>query len=369
MSARINPNSFDKVLDWMTDISGTEALAAHTMKIAESLATTRDVVRNADLSAVANMVTASLNALRPAVSAISASLPADSPQKARLDAAIGVLGLEELLARLNTNRARYLAALERAASFSQTLRSTGFSEADLAIAGLSAAFDPLRLIVSRFKQVLDRLGISGFDDGLPGVLRQLFESASPSRLAQLTAPIFLALKGRIQTLIEAILTPILAGISDLQNLIQQFDLAPLRQALDGIVQQVKTQINSLNPLDLLKPELDAFKSLQQDVAGFDPLASLVTVLNALRDMIPRVIAKLSAEKLLEVPLAIYDAILQTVRKLELGTLLEPVLDQLDLIAKQVNEGLDATVTSFERLQQALPSGGGGSSASASASIA
>lgn len=154
----------------------------------------------------------------------------------------------------------------------------------------------------------------------------------------------------------------------MRTLIGQFDLAPLQQSIDGIVNEVKAQINALNPLVLLKGPLDAFKSLQHDVATFDPLAPLTTVLNALRDLVPRVIAKLSAEKLLQAPLAIYQTIVDALKALNIQTLMGPVLDQIDRIAEQVNQGLDSTVGAFQRLQQALPSGGGGSVLSVAVSI-
>jgi len=43
----------------------------------------------------------------------------------------------------------------------------------------------------------------------------------------------------------------------------------------------------------------------------------------------------------------------------------PVLDLVDSIGQQVDQGLDETVTAFRGLQAALPSGGGGSSVSVS----
>jgi hypothetical protein len=45
-----------------------------------------------------------------------------------------------------------------------------------------------------------------------------------------------------------------------------------------------------------------------------------------------------------------------------------VLDALDNIAQQVDEGLTETVAAFDHLQQALPPPGGGSSVSVSVSV-
>ena len=62
---------------------------------------------------------------------------------------------------------------------------------------------------------------------------------------------------------------------------------------------------------------------------------------------------------------IYDFIIGELRKIDPQGLLDPVFEQLDEIAEQVDSGLDQTVASFKRLQDALPSGGGGTSSSRS----
>ena len=54
--------------------------------------------------------------------------------------------------------------------------------------------------------------------------------------------------------------------------------------------------------------------------------------------------------------------------LNLNDLLGPLYDRLDAIAGQVSTGLEGTVTSFEGLQEALPSQIGSTSISVSASV-
>jgi hypothetical protein len=51
--------------------------------------------------------------------------------------------------------------------------------------------------------------------------------------------------------------------------------------------------------------------------------------------------------------------------LDIQSLLAPVLDLVDSIGQQVDQGLDETVTAFQGLQAALPGGGGGSSVAVS----
>ena len=74
---------------------------------------------------------------------------------------------------------------------------------------------------------------------------------------------------------------------------------------------------------------------------------------------------MSAEQLLHSPLAIYRSLVNALSALNISALLAPVLDAVDVIGQQVDQGLDDTVTAFRGLQAALPSGGGGSSVSVS----
>jgi len=128
---------------------------------------------------------------------------------------------------------------------------------------------------------------------------------------------------------------------------------------------VLADIQALSPATLLAEPLAAFAALKSTLAAFDPLAPLLTLLDALRDTAARVVGKLSAQQLLHSPLAIYHAIVDALAQLDIGHLLAPVLDLVDSIGQQVDQGLDETVTAFQGLQAALPGGGGGSSASVS----
>jgi hypothetical protein len=119
----------------------------------------------------------------------------------------------------------------------------------------------------------------------------------------------------------------------------------------------------LSPTKLLAAPLAAVAGLKAQVAAFDPLHALLTVLDALRDTVARVLAKLDTQALLADPLAIYREIVDALDALNVQALMGPVLDLLDSIAHDVDQGLGDTVAAFQRLQDALPAGGGGSSAS------
>ena len=208
-----------------------------------------------------------------------------------------------------------------------------------------------------------------FELGLAGVLRAFLAVVSPARLVGLVRPIFDALRGRIQALIDAILTPLVDAVGRVRAALDAIDLAPLIAALDEIHSAVIAQIQLLSPDALLGPALAEVNALKGTLESADPLSPVLDILNAVRDTVARILEKLSLESLLATPLAIYDELLNELGRLDVAQLIAPLRAQLDDIAKQVDEGLDRTVVAFERLQAALPSGGGGSSAEASVSVA
>jgi hypothetical protein len=195
------------------------------------------------------------------------------------------------------------------------------------------------------------------------MLAALFDAAPPARLARLTAPVFSALRGRVQAVIDAVVQPLQDALARLVTLIQALDLAPLRQAVDAVFQAAVDEVRALSPAQLLAEPLAAVAALKAQVAAFDPLHALLSVLDTLRDTVARVLAKLDTQALLADPLVIYREIVDALDALNVQALMGPVLDLLDSIAHDVDQGLDDTVSAFQRLQDALPAGGGGSSAS------
>jgi len=355
---RVYPWTFGVVTGWLGAGGGTTDLLARSGRIADAVSRTKDAVAAVDLTALALQLGAKIQAVQAAMAG-NAALAAGSPERLRLEAATGGLDANAALAPLAGNRDRYLAALTRSASLGETLRRIGLSEVDATIVRLRAAFAPLHVINDFLRDVARRLGFPGLEQGLVPALKNLLAVATPERLTGIVMPIFIALRDRVDALLQAVVTPIQAAIAELNHLVAEIDLGPLRQSVDAVFQEIRAQIESLQPSRLLAQPLASFDALKLEVAGFDPLKDLLAIVNALRDTIERILGKLKAEEILASPLAIYDHILAELSKLDIDPLLTPVLDQLDAIAAQVDTGLTGTVAAFRRLQDSLPSGDGG----------
>jgi hypothetical protein len=135
-----------------------------------------------------------------------------------------------------------------------------------------------------------------------------------------------------------------------------------------VVDEVKNQITLLSPDHLLGPILDSFSQLRNDLLNNDPLQQVLAIIANVKALIAGILEKIKLENILKVPLEIYDYILSELDKVNPNGLIEPILDQLDAIALQVDEGLTETVAAFQRLQASLPGGAGGASAAVSVGV-
>jgi hypothetical protein len=364
----IDPSSIGSVLRWVSGTAPASAeLSARAARMAGSLMTAQQQVQAFDPASLSSLVTQA-NSVRAAAGTLTAKLDAGSDRRVRLEASATRLQLDAVLGRISANRGHYLELVSGAAAFADTVRRTGVSEADVAVAQLRQAVAPLGPALRKLRSLAGFLGITGTQNGFGAVLRAVLQVATPARLTGLIGRLVTALRDRFKTLIDQVLAPVRSGIDDLKHLLDLLDLKPIIDGVQAVFQEVRTQILAYSPNVLLHDQLAAFDALKHNVLNFDPLSALLAVLNGLRDTAARVVRKLSAASLLESPLAIYDTILNAIRQLDIDQLLQPVLDTLDTIAQQVDQGLDETVTAFKRLQDALPPPGGGSSVSVSVGV-
>lgn len=366
--ARIHPAAFTVVQGWIDLRAGAAALAARSSAIADAVARTHAAVSGINVAALAGELLARTQAIRTALLSLQATLPGDSRHRPALAALTLRLDVQVSMGQLVANRDRYLATLTSALTLGETLRRTGLSEVDNVVTQLHQTFAPLNTLLGSLRALLRAAGVPAVDAGVPQMLRGLFQVAPPARLAALSAPLFVALRTRVLALIDAVIVPLQAAITQLQTLINAFDLAPLQTAVNEVFQGAVAELQALSPSTLLAAPLASVNSLKAEVAAFNPLQPVLTVLDALRDTAARVLGKLSAQQLLADPLAIYREIVDALDALNVQALMTPVLDLLDSIAHDVDAGLDNTVTAFQRLQDALPSGGGGSSVTVDVSL-
>ncbi|HEX6748272.1 MAG TPA: hypothetical protein VF092_13330 [Longimicrobium sp.] len=357
-------SSFGPVMAWLGGgASGTAELNARALRVSDNVQRTQGAVAELELDAAAADTAAGHRALLAAIAALPAGAGRD-----RLRAAAEAIAAEEVMAALVAGRARYQQRLATSAAAAETLRRTGFSEIDVGAGRFRAAATPFGTLGGFLRGILARLGITGVEDGLPGIARSLLAVVTPERLAGIVVPIYAAFRERIEGLIDAVANPVRDAIHQITQLVNAVDLTPLREAVQEAVDAAKEEVSAFSPAVLLATPIASFKALQEELAGFNPVGEIVALLEAIRDAAARVLDKLSAERLLASALAIYDHVLAELEKLDVADLVVDLLAALDAVAAGVEDGLERTVEAFQRLQAALPGGGGGSSVSVSASV-
>ncbi len=361
---RIQPASFASVLPWLARgavaDAASQALSARSAALAQALDTAHGLVAQADPAAVARQVNPACAQLVAAVQALLARLPAGHPSALVLQALLPQLDSATPLAALATGQARYLAQLAAARALAQAFQREGYAEADVAVAALRRITEPLDPAAAQVRALFRAIGIPPQDISVAGVLRQLLAAAPPERLVGLVLPIFAALHRRAERLIDGVIDPLRAAGTELGALLDAVDLAPLVDGADAIVATARGEIAALNPSAILAEPMAAFSRLRTAIVDADPLATISSILADLQALIARVLGKLNLERLLATPLAIYDDILAQLHALDPSGLLAPLYDQLDVMARQIDTGLTDTITGFQRLQDALPAGGGSS---------
>lgn len=360
----VMPTAITQVSAWVRGQAvGADRLTALTGRMHDAIAAARTEVEAADPNALASQIAADSARLVALVEA----LPAGAAQD-RLLVAARSLDVSADLRLMGPNHARFVLFLTQSQAQAANLAARGFSEVDTVGATLRASLAPLMPLVDAPKAALARMGFTHFQRGLPGLLDDLFAVATPARIVGLVMPVFIALHGRVATLLDALIDPMKTMLDDVIGIVTLFDLSVLGDALDTIHAEVRADIAAFHPGILLGDMKTAFANAQASVAGFDPLGPVVATLETLKATVIRVLAVLDADALLAVPIEIFADLTALLGSLDINDLLEPLYDRLDAIADQVADGLDGTVAAFEGLQDALPSQIGSTSISDGASV-
>jgi hypothetical protein len=148
-------------------------------------------------------------------------------------------------------------------------------------------------------------------------------------------------------------------VSQIRSAIELLSLGALSDGLTDILNTVKADLMALAPGTLLAPTLAALDALRARVIAFDPLGELQALLTALAKQAAGVIDRLDPDRLLAEPARLYDEIVTILRAVQVDALIAPILDELDALAADVDDGLTRTADAIGRLQAALPSSGGG----------
>ena len=271
------------------------------------------------------------------------------------------------------NRDRYLTALADGAAALSRLVAASRSELDEAATALRAATAPLTAVLARVRALLHATtGVVVDGRPLRAVLVELLDRLRPSVLLGPIADALDRLRGRIRTAIDgALWQPVRDALGTVRDLVQILDLSFVRTELTAARDDVVATVERLRPTALLGDLLGDVTALQTRIAGFDPLGPVRAVTDALTATITAFDTVFRPTVLAAPALAAYDTVRDVVDAVAVDDVLRPVLDALDGVSAQLEDGMNRLIDALHDVQDACASGGPslGSALGAAAGVA
>lgn len=358
--------SFVAVLGWMSGEDGAAEVRTLVGDASAALARSVSTVRGAQLTQIGAQLDPGFRRLRAAADGHGST----TLLRQRLDPLLARVAPLDSLGALGVHQSRYLAALDASASAIRAMTARGLSEITAGSAGIAEAFAPLAEVRMRFLRITRGLGFDLTGRDLAGVLAPILVALRPSRVITLIGPIIAAIRDKIRTvLVDGLVTPVQAGITEVETLINNLDISIFRTELETLFTQVETELEALKPSTVLGPLFTDLEQLRDSLAAYDPLDPVKIVIAGMRAAIDTLATELRPSTLMGGLIATYDELLAIVAGLNVRTMLQPILDALEDLSAQLGGGLEGSATAFEHLQAAIGTlGTGGGSASIGGSV-
>ncbi|UCD79871.1 MAG: hypothetical protein JSW26_00100 [Desulfobacterales bacterium] len=240
----------------------------------------------------------------------------------------------------------------------QSLATSGFSQVTTVAEALRDGLRPLVEVKQRFAELLRQFGVDPAGKTALEIIADIFGTLRPAILLGPLQGLVDALKAKVVELVETgLIDPVKSGVVELQSLIDNIDINPIVNEIAAVHSALRDEINALRPSALLGEPLTEFEELQATIAAYDPLSPVRTTIDAFKAAVEEVAGEASPLRptvMLGSLLATYDDILAAAGELNIRDMLKPLLDELEGISGQLDEGLERSAAALKKLQDALP---------------
>ena len=353
---RVRADAFADVALWLDGSASAQAVVAQRLSAAlGTIQRLTATVAAVDLTGVVGRLDAHHSRLVAALSAHADT----SRLRLRLDATLAGSAPGALLGGVLVNRDRYLTALADGAAALTRLVAASRSELDEAATALRTATAPLTAVLARVRALLHATtGVVVDGRPLRAVLVELLDRLRPSLLLGPIADALDRLRDRIRTALDgALWQPLRDALGTVRSLVQTLDLSFVRTELTAARDDVVVTVEQLRPTAVLGDLLADVTALQARIAGFDPIGPVRAVTEALADVITTFETELRPTVLAAPALAAYDTVRDTVDAIAVDDVLRPVLDALDGVSAQLEDGMNRLIDALHGVQDACASGG------------
>ena len=224
-----------------------------------------------------------------------------------------------------------------------------------AAARLHIALAPLAAFPAKVRAILESVGLASEGISLRDALLDLLENATSGGLTDALVALVSAARDKVLGALDVIVNAGKAAIDDVQGLIDLLDLSPIINELTALQAQVHDEVAQLTPDALLGDVLDSARQVVQRLGDFDPLAPVSQVITEAVNAADAVFESARPTVVFAPVVTLHHNVVGLASGLDVVTLLRPILDALDGIARQLDDGFDRTGDALKKLQDSLPS--------------
>lgn len=362
---RADEPAVQDVIEWVRgDTVGGEVVRTRLQTSSSRMNAVLETVAVLDPAPLA----ASSGALHRALVAAVGTHPADSLLRTTLEPLLASLRPDDLLTPLVDNRRRYRLALEADAALLGTLSASGRAEVTESAARLHVALMPLGAFPAKLAAILSAVGLDPAGRPLRAVVSDLLATGVAGPLPTALAELVEAAKGKVLEVVDLVVQSGLDAIGAVAGILALIDLGPVVDELTALHTQVHDEVAQFSPDALLGSVVTEADQVIARLAEFDPLAPVRVVIDAALEVADEVFESARPTVVFAPVVSLHQDILRIAGGLDVVSLLRPVLDALDGIAGQLDDGFDRTGDALQELQDALPSEVSSNSITASVDI-
>lgn len=349
---RADEPAVQDVLDWVSgDADGATVVRERVGLAARTLASVHETVSVLD---PAPLVAAASAYRRTLVDAVGAH-PSDSALRTAIGPLLAGRSPAEVLGGLGENRRRYLLALDVERRVMTELTVSGRSEVTASASGLQAAIAPLGAFPARLRAVLAAVGLDPDGQSLRTVLLGLLADAGPAGLTAALVELVTACRGQVLNALDVVVDSGHEVATTVQGLLYLLDLGPIVAELTALQQAVHDEVAHLSPDALLGEVVAEAEAVIDRLRAFDPLGPVRDVVTAAMTAADEVFESARPTVVFAPVVDLHHRVVALAGGLDVVVLLRPVLEALDGLAGQLDDGFDRTGEALQELQDALPS--------------
>jgi hypothetical protein len=351
----VEPESFAEVISWVRgERDGSTVVRERLRRALATLSAVQASVGALDVAAV----TSELDAVQRSVLDALTAAPEDSLIRRHLELPVRLASPVALLGSTPANQDRYASELADAVGVLQLLAPSDRGEVTAIAFGLRQQVRPLDAVAAKAGDVLAVVGLQPSGGGPRAALADALEKLPPSRLLAPLVTLADAVRAKLEAFVhEGIVAPLTDAVATIQGALDAIDLSFLSDEVRKVHDELVAKIEAIRPSAVLHDVLGALDDAKAAIVALDPLGPVRAVVDLLKAAIDQVATDLRPTVVLKPVLDVYHELRDALGALAVRELLQPVLDALDGIAAQLEDGMDGVVTALEHLQSACESDG------------